>query len=78
MSEKIKEPASKKAATDLPTHLYRCPGQHNGGKIAGKLRTYDSIQAKSPEEVDELLAEGWAPSLPEAAKREDVAKVAGK
>lgn len=61
-----------------PMALYRCPGPHHGGKVAGKLRTYADIQAKSADEAAELLKEGWAKSMLDAAKLEDAPKAAGK
>lgn len=43
------------------TILYRCPGKHQrpGG-------TYDWIGANSEEEAEELVKQGWFPTLPEA------------
>lgn len=73
----MSEDKNKKSA-DFPVLLYKCPGQHNGGKIAGKLRTYSDASANSPEEMNELLKDGWSKSLPEAAKLEDAPKAAAK
>lgn len=56
-----------------PTILYKSPGQHNGGKHAGKLRTFDSKPAAA-EDVDRLLKEGWFKTMPEAFKAEDAEK----
>lgn len=41
--------------------VYKCPGHHqrDGG-------TYDFMPAKSEDEFNQLLQEGWFPSLPEA------------
>lgn len=64
--------------TKFPARLYRCPGQHNGGKIDDKLRTYNDTVAEDQAALDRLLKAGWSESLPAAAAAEDAKAKAAK
>jgi len=58
---------------DYPVLVYRCPGAHK----AHDGHTFDSRQAKTPEEAEKLIKQGFHRSLPEAVEAAE-AKAAGK
>lgn len=46
---------------ELPTVLYRCPGQHS--RAGG---TYDFLGVESPEAYESAIADGWQLTMPDA------------
>lgn len=60
----------------FPMLVYKTPGQHNAGKINGRLETYDSELVASADDLAAALKAGWFESIPDAAKAERAAKAA--
>lgn len=64
----------KEDEDDFSVLLYRSPGDQPGSGS----KTYGTVQAKSPAEVEKLAKEGWSKTLPEAYKRAEEEKAKGK
>ena len=43
----------------FPMLVYKTPGQHNAGKINGRLETYDSELVASADDLAAALKAGW-------------------
>ena len=57
----------KEKDKDHADMLYKCPGPHNAGALCAD--GYKYAAAKSPEDAERMMKQGWSKTLPEAADK---------